>query len=250
MTDPDPFPRIEARLRELEEADQVHSELRGLNPLMVLADEVELLAGADEVEAVKQVVRWLAHYDAGSSLLQAIAQAARKDAALHSLLVRTLRFLGDGQWTIQKEVEEAASDVLPTMLPELRSVVFLCAPGLLQPNTWVEAKDYATLEYRPDPVKPTHEELAPLDSIEGRCQRLALLGYHSSDPPGTWQLGSRSAVALFQLDNELDATGQVDAATASCLEGLTYAALFWDPTPPKGITRSPSRADEESGADD
>jgi len=224
----DPLLRIEARLRELDEFDQALYELIDLNPLHHLADEVELLARADEVEVGKQVVAWLVRYNAGSCLLRAVGQAAGSRPALHSLLVRILRYWDDDSSSDDLGITDAVAVSLPTMAPELRSVAFLCAPSLRESNAWKEGTDYANLEYRPvsnDAPSRAEEELALLESVDGRRHWLELLGYRSNDPPGTWQLGCRSAVTLFQLDNGLDATGVVDEATAESLEALGHCFI-------------------------
>lgn len=227
---PSPLSRIEVRLRELEEADQILRELICLNPLIHFADEVDVLARADEAEVVGPVVHWLVHYNAGSWLLQAVGQAAGSRPALHSLLVRVLHYWESEDSSDALGITDAVAVSLPTMAPELRSVVFLRAPTLRESHAWKEGTDYAHLEYRPpagDAPKRAESELALLESVEGRRHWLEFLGYRSSDPPGTWQLGCRSAVTLFQLDNDLDATGLVDGATADHLETCAYWFIAW-----------------------
>lgn len=230
MTDPDPLPRIEARLRELEEFDQILYELIDLNPLDHFADEVDLLARADELEVVQQVVSWLVRYNAGSWLLRAVGQAAGSRPALHSLLFRVLHCWDAPDGSDGLGIADAVAVNLPPMAPELRSVAFLCAPKLRESQAWKEGTDYANLEYRPvgdDVPKRAEDELALPESLEGRRHWLEFLGYRSSDPPGTWQLGCRSAVTLFQLDHNLEATGLVDEATADLLESRAYCFIAW-----------------------
>lgn len=130
--------------------------------------------------------------------------------------------------TMGTQVVEEIRVLLPTMSRELRSVAFFLAPGLLCAGAWEKGSDYASLEYEPDAEKPKSDSFASLDSVEGRLERLEILGYRSSDPAGPWQLGSRAATTLFQLEHDLGATGRVDEATATCLDNLAYANFYWD----------------------
>lgn len=222
--------KIEARLRELDTADQVTRELADLNPLSVLADEVELLARADESEAAGWLCSPLGQYDAVSWLLRAAAKAVGGHPSLRSLLLRTLRYVLDFPREHQSDFDElaveAVKDILPTLSPELRSVAFFCVPSFLRSGAWEEGTDYAVLRHQPGTIRLPEEEVAPLESIEGRRQRLELLGYLSNDPPDAWQLGSRAALVFFQIDHDLEATGKVDEGTADLIDALAWAALY------------------------
>jgi hypothetical protein len=183
----------------------------------LVSDEPALLASADEITAVERVSSWLVDYPVAAPLvLSAVGKEVEKHRELCSLLVRLHRYWSNSRsssaWQLLGELVEGA---LPTMAPELRSVALFFDPELRPADGWQQGLDYVVL----DGSKTTtaKEELAALERLEGRRQRLALLGYGGHEP-----LSSRAALMAFQIDNDLPASGEFDEESVDRLDTLAF----------------------------
>ncbi len=194
---------------------------------LALHEAAKRLACLPSATALDFVLDCLVSYPkAGSSFVGVILYVAPRSSELRVLLVRLLWFYNDPLLNTSPSFVDEVRDFVPILTPELRSVVFLCAPELLDAERYVEGTDYVCLEHRAVRRCTEDRTFPPLDSLEGQRERLRFLGYDSSDLQGERKLADRAVLTLFQLDHNLEPTGAPDEPTCAALDELAWGELY------------------------
>ena len=194
---------------------------------LMLVEAANKLACMPSVAALNLVLDCLVSYpNAGSALVWMISNVATRQAALRVLLVRLLWLYNNPLLNTSPAFVDEVIDLVPLLTPELRSVVFLCVPTLLDAERYTEGSDYVRLEHRRVAQCTEERTFPPLETLEGQRERLQFLGYDSPDLRGAHNLADRAVMTLFQLNHNLEPTGIPDEPTRAALDELTWGELY------------------------
>jgi hypothetical protein len=209
--------------------DQFETQLSA-NPQQVdsapLQAASQLLAQLYEPMAANLVRVWRGYWRDNKTdtfFLRALADSVPAQPRLGVLLIRLMLRVFSRFESCENFSDTYLKALLPLISPALRSVAFMSAPGLKDNTQWQAGVDYVQHERRPAPFRS--DGFVPLETLAGQRARLDFLGYYVDERVGKSNLADHAVVTLFQLDNDLAASGELDATSLTMLDTLVTGAL-------------------------